>query len=143
MKTVEGKCALLLVLGMILGLPTLISCATGTGGTPITIGAADGHLLEGRWEGNLESRGLDGIVYFEAPAALDVVGGVAKFQVGTGPAREAPIRIVDGKVGIHTGSAYREFELRRMPDNKLTLMATYKSKFQEWDRINTVSLTRK
>lgn len=128
--------------GLILLAVALVS-ACATGGTAVPVITNDVNILHGSWEGGLTSRGTDGRVYFETSITLNVRDGTGRFELGTGSLWDTSVRVKDRKVLLDIDQGSREFELRRGSDGKLRLVSTYAAKWEGWDRINTVSLTKK
>jgi len=130
-------------LSFVMGLAMLSACAaTIDPGDP-----GNAKLLNGKWEGSHVSLGMDSVVYFDASVSLRISGGTGEFWQGNGLGIkwDTPVKIRSGKVVLKYGRSSfpeREFTLKKV-DGKLRLVTEYNTTWQEWNRIDTISLTKK
>lgn len=135
-RTLETCTFILLIVASVL----VNACASGV---QVSVNETNLDLLQGRWEGELISRGTDGNVYFQTTVALEIREGNGKLTLGTGSSWALPVRARGGKVLLFIDYSTHEFTLTRDSDGRFQLSATYGTKWQQWDQINTVSLVKK
>jgi len=142
------------ILLVLVGVISFTGCATD--GILVPLDGANLDLLEGRWEGKIERTGTaflssERVVHWETSVVLEVSAGrplKGLFFLGAWDSWETDIRVRRSKAILRFGTAHnpiadREFVLKRSPEGKLRLEASYDQVWEGWDRTNSIVLEKK